>query len=502
MTLSQRMAIIVAVPLLVVLAYTAVSIGTVASIFAPGADTLSDEQRSGAIVHLVLSLAALICAIGVPAFIVRKTRREFAEILEVMTRIASEDTTLQVPFTSETNELGDLAAIAQTMRQNIVDRAQAEAMSRDADDARRAQEDAVAQERLLAQQEKDELQRQRELADAAAQARAAEEAQAKLDAERAHADRLAPIIEKLAFALKELADGNLSVRLNEPFGHEFDDLRTDFNRAGERMCESIQEVAGVASGIETRARDLASGAENLSTRSEHQASTLEETAATLNEISASVTSSSEGAARANVAVQETQQSAERARDVARETISAMDEIEASSAKISTIIGVIDEIAFQTNLLALNAGVEAARAGDAGRGFAVVASEVRELALRTAEAAKEVKQLVNESTNHVNGGADLVKQSCETLDNISASVVSVSALIEEIARSTVEQATSIQETNRAIHEMDQITQQNVAMVMGTTNVTHELCADADQLSSWVSTFVLAKRVQNQPSIAAA
>jgi methyl-accepting chemotaxis protein len=194
-----------------------------------------------------------------------------------------------------------------------------------------------------------------------------------------------------------------------------------------------------------------------------------------------------GANHARQVVSTAKTEAEQSGIVVRDAVAAMSEIEKSSSEISQIIGVIDEIAFQTNLLALNAGVEAARAGEAGRGFAVVASEVRALAQRSAEAAKEIKGLIQASTRQVSAGVDLVGQAGKALDRIAVQVTELNGVVAEIAASAQEQSTALAEVNTAVNQMDQVTQQNAAMVEETTAASHSLAQEAERLSSLVGQF---------------
>ncbi len=215
------------------------------------------------------------------------------------------------------------------------------------------------------------------------------------------------MIDALRDALGRLSGGDLSSQIEVPFAGANDQLRTDFNAAVARLNETISAVAARAATIRGEVEDISSASDDLSRRTEHQAATLEETAAALTEITASVSSAADGARQANEVVSQARKNAEQSGGVVRDAVAAMGEIAESSKKISSIISVIDDIAFQTNLLALNAGVEAARAGDAGRGFAVVASEVRALAQRSSDAAREINALISASGEHVTRGVTLV-----------------------------------------------------------------------------------------------
>jgi methyl-accepting chemotaxis protein len=237
------------------------------------------------------------------------------------------------------------------------------------------------------------------------------------------------------------------------------------------------------------AEQISTASADLSKRTEQQAANLEETAAALDQIPTTVRRTAESAAQASNAATATRADAERSGAVVEEAVSAMFEIETSSRQIGQIIGVIDEIAFQTNLLALNAGVEAARAGEAGKGFAVVASEVRALAQRAAEAAKEIKALIAASSTQVEHGVKLVGQGSEALLAIASKVAEMDGLISEIARSAQEQASGLAQVNTAVGQMDQVTQQNAAMVEEATAAAANLRIQAQDLTDLVGQFRL-------------
>jgi methyl-accepting chemotaxis protein len=239
--------------------------------------------------------------------------------------------------------------------------------------------------------------------------------------------------------------------------------------------------------MQSGAKEISSAAEDLSRRTERQAASLEETAAALDQITATVRRTAENAQEADKVVSQTRAQAETGGAVVQRAVDAMGEIERSSDQISQIIGVIDEIAFQTNLLALNAGVEAARAGEAGRGFAVVASEVRALAQRSADSAKEIKTLISASGAQVKSGVVLVRETGEALTGIAGRIVEVTQLMSEIRGSTQEQAVGLAEVNTAVNEMDQVTQQNAAMVEESTAASVALSREAAELAQLVGRF---------------
>lgn len=250
---------------------------------------------------------------------------------------------------------------------------------------------------------------------------------------------------------------------------------------------TIEKVVKAAVSMLDGATGISQSAEDLSQRTESQAATLEETAAALDELSASVTSAAEGARNVEQTVGDARDEAQASGQVVQSAVCAMTEIEQSSTHISQIIGVIDDIAFQTNLLALNAGVEAARAGEAGRGFAVVASEVRALAQRSSEAAMEIKNLISSSGTQVAKGVELVDKAGAALQNIMERVNHISLLVSDIARGAEEQSIGLQEINSGVIQLDQVTQQNAAMVQEATAASQLLTDDASMLTNLVSRF---------------
>ncbi|WP_027486759.1 methyl-accepting chemotaxis protein [Allorhizobium undicola] len=311
--------------------------------------------------------------------------------------------------------------------------------------------------------------------------------------ERQRASAMAQATEGLASGLKRLSQGDLTVRLSQPFSQEFESLRADFNATAEQLSETLTSVASATGSIEGGSREISQSANDLSKRTEQQAAALEETAAALDEITANVSNSSKRTEEARSVAAEANASARQSGAVVANAVDAMQRIEQSSSQISNIIGVIDEIAFQTNLLALNAGVEAARAGEAGKGFAVVAQEVRELAQRSAQAAKEIKELIRNSANEVENGVKLVTATGEALKVIESHVVNINSQLDAIATSAREQATGLAEVNTAVNQMDQTTQQNAAMVEEATAASSSLASEATRLRELVGQFKLDGRL---------
>ncbi|WEZ85603.1 methyl-accepting chemotaxis protein (plasmid) [Rhizobium sp. 32-5/1] len=310
-------------------------------------------------------------------------------------------------------------------------------------------------------------------------------------------------VDQLADALQALSGGDLTQHIDTPFIPTLERLRTDFNGAAEKLRAAMQAVAENAGAIAAGAQQIRTASDDLAKRTEHQAASVEQTAAALEQITTTVADSSKRADEAGSLVRQTRENAEHSGTIVRGAVDAMGRIDSSSAEISNIIGVIDEIAFQTNLLALNAGVEAARAGEAGKGFAVVAQEVRELAQRSAKAAKEIKGLITSSNSHVKSGVSLVGETGTALGLIVSQVQQVNINVAAIVESAREQAIGLKEINTAVNTMDQGTQQNAAMVEEATAAAHSLAKESDALFRLVGQFNIGNgRASSKPQPAAA
>ena len=310
------------------------------------------------------------------------------------------------------------------------------------------------------------------------------EEQERREAERQQRDAAAQLesshlehaVSEIGVGLKNLAQGDLDCRIQQPLNEKYEPLRSDFNLAVDQLSEALGSVLVTARSVGEGTREVADSAGDLSARTEQQAAALEEAAAALNEITANVASASNTTSETKKVAMAATTAAEESGKVVANAEAAMRRIEEGSQQISSIIGVIDEIAFQTNLLALNAGVEAARAGEAGKGFAVVAQEVRELAQRSANAAKEIKTLIQNSNDEVTNGVKLVRDTAHALKAIGDHIVQINQQMDVIAVSSREQATGLAEINSAVNAMDQNTQKNAAMV-------EELLAAAATLDSY-------------------
>ncbi len=309
-------------------------------------------------------------------------------------------------------------------------------------------------------------------------------------------------VETIGIALGKMAQGDVSFMLDKPFAPDFEALRTNLNEAVTQLASTLGAVAQSTEQIDSGCREISTSAEDLSKRTEQQAASLEETAAALDQITVNVNNASKRSEEARHATQLADTSATHSGKIVAEAVGAMARIEQSSNQISNIIGVIDEIAFQTNLLALNAGVEAARAGEAGKGFAVVAQEVRELAQRSAQAAKEIKELIRNSSEEVKNGVKLVSETGEALKTIQDNIVAVNDHMQAIASAAREQATGLSEINSAVNQMDQVTQQNAAMVEESNAASATLANEAQRLRQFISRFILGKHDRMQTAGGAA
>ncbi|MCM2472862.1 PAS domain-containing protein [Rhizobium sp. CG5] len=310
--------------------------------------------------------------------------------------------------------------------------------------------------------------------------------------ERVHA------VKTIGESLTKLAAGDLTFNLDTPFAADFESLRGSMNEAVTQLGTTLAAVSKSTEQIDSGTREISHSAQDLSKRTEQQAASLEETAAALDQITVNVSNASKRAEEARTAAATASDNAARSGKVVADAVGAMARIETSSSQISNIIGVIDEIAFQTNLLALNAGVEAARAGDAGKGFAVVAQEVRELAQRSAQAAKEIKELIRNSSDEVRNGVKLVSETGEALSTIQENIVAVNEHMEAISSSAREQATGLSEVNAAVNQMDQVTQQNAAMVEESNAASATLAQETERLRQLISRFALGSHYQAEGS----
>ncbi|MFN3546642.1 MAG: methyl-accepting chemotaxis protein [Mesorhizobium sp.] len=375
-----------------------------------------------------------------------------------MTKLAQGDFSSEAPYAGRKDEIGDMAASIAVFRQAGLDNLRLE------QDKRLSQE-WTEQERAARLAE-----REREAAD------------------------LARVVQDLGAGLERLADCNIRMTIDAPFAEQFESLRRDFNNSIGLFQSVLEQVMEKTRALNAGGSEMHASADSLAQRTEQQAAALEQASAALEQITATVRSSSEKIRQTRAQASEARNAAQASQTVVRNAVDAMNRIEAGSQKIATVVSVIDEIAFQTNLLALNAGVEAARAGEAGRGFAVVAQEVRELAQRSASAAKEIGEIIRKSKVEVDAGVQYVGETGEVLTQIAGYVTSIDANVSEIDRAAGEQTTGLEQINLSVNELDRMTQQNAGMVEETTSVSAMLAENARILAEIVSRFKLNRRKQ--------
>jgi methyl-accepting chemotaxis protein len=413
--------------------------------------TAGAERQQANTISVGAMLIGIAIAMAAGAALVLTLKGPIGQITAAMRRLAEGKLDTAISGEGRRDEIGDMARALSVFKGNAIAKVEMEA---EADRSRRAAE-------------AERLRNERERMDAAQQVEMA--------------------VEALAAGLSELSRGHLDTSIAEPFSGNLDRLRQDFNASVAGLRETIVGITGTAGLIQDNGRQMAEAADDLARRTEQQAAALEQTAAAVDEITATVRNSTERTGNAQRIVQDAKRKADMSADIVQNAVSAMDRIKEASDRIGQIIGVIDSIAFQTNLLALNAGVEAARAGEAGKGFAVVAQEVRELAQRSASAAKEIGSLIAASEAEVATGTRFVGETGDALMDIARQIVSLSGEVEMVATAAREQATSLQEINASVNSMDQMTQRNAAMVEETNAATRQLATEADTLMALVERF---------------
>jgi len=409
-----------------------------------------DSERSATISVITMVVGTLLAIIG-GLMLVETLRAPLKRITSVMSRLASGDLSVPIEGRNRGDEIGDMVRSVTVFRDAALEN-------------KRLEEEAEAARH---RSEQESTQRAQERARVEADQRAA--------------------LEALSSVLEALANGQLDVSMRDDLPADFVAMASTYNQAVEALRATLEEVRAASADINAGTENLAVSADDLARRTEQQAAALEESVRALSHLSDVVRTTADGAGRTAQSVQVARDHARQSGVVVRKAVEAMAEISRSSEKISTIIGVIDEIAFQTNLLALNAGVEAARAGEAGRGFAVVAQEVRDLAQRCANAAKEIKTLISVSGGQVRSGVELVENTGVALNSIIDQVEEVQALVETISAATREQSTGISEVTHAVRDVELITQQNAAMVEENNAEIHGLRQRVDILMHKISRF---------------
>ena len=421
-------------------------------------DDLQAQVRVAIWNAVMIGAAVLLLGSAAAFYVIRGITRPLSAIHNALGAVADENVDIAIPHTDMRNEVGMMAKATQALQQKVRER-----------------------HAMAARQDIQDLEHDAER-------------QRNIDMQQNDAKAQAMVVTTIGTALEQLADGDLTTRCRD-LGPNYAGLRDNFNNALAHLEAAMSKVSAKGVDIGGSKEEIRRASNELSKRTEHQAANLEETSAALDELTVAVRQTADGAHEAAKRVTSVSTEATKSDAVVAEAIGAMSGIEQSSEEISKIIGVIDEIAFQTNLLALNAGVEAARAGEAGKGFAVVAQEVRELAQRSAAAAKEIKAQISRSSGQVQNGVRLVGETGDALKRISDQIKAASDIVSKIAHSASEQDTTLRTISSAMNQLDAATQQNAAMAEETTASAEVLAADTEDLLELIRSFKVGEARQN-------
>ena len=422
-------------------------------------NSASDEREHANALSLSAMLIGIVIAIIAGIGLVLTFKKPIGQITNAMRRLAEGRLETAIQGDARVDEIGDMARALGVFKENALAKVRMEsetAEARAAADAERARND---------------------------------------EEKRISEEQISFAVNALAAGLDRLAHGDLTRAIDTPFSGSLDRLRADFNASLTTLRDTLSQIQDNALTIQASGSAMQGAAGDLSRRTEAQAASLEETAAAVEEITSTVRNSADRAREANAIVVSARSNADASVVVVNDAVSAMSRIEGASKQIEQIIDVIDEIAFQTNLLALNAGIEAARAGEAGKGFAVVAMEVRELAQRSAGAAKEIKGLIETASREVSSGVGHVQKTGGVLNDISRQISDISSHMNMIATAAQDQSSALGEVNSTVNRMDQMTQANAAMVEETTAMSRQLATEADELMKLVGRFRLGAETQS-------
>jgi methyl-accepting chemotaxis protein len=413
-------------------------------------DDLQDKVKAMVIATLAQGIGVVLLGLLAAYFLVRSITGPLSTIHHGLTAVADERTDVEIPHAEMSNEIGAMAKATLALREKVKERLEME---------RRA----IEQQRVIDS-----------------------ERESTMRLKQTEAETQSHVVSTISVALQALSSGDLTVRCSD-LGPTYEGLRNDFNDALEKLEEAMLTVSHKGHEITASKDEIRRASSELSTRTERQAANLEEASAAIEELSVTVRHAADGAREAATKVSNISTEAARSDEVVVKAIAAMSGIEQSSSEITKIIGVIDEIAFQTNLLALNAGVEAARAGDSGKGFAVVAQEVRELAQRSAAAAKQIKEQISQSSDQVSAGVNLVGKAGDALRQISSQIQEANAIVASIARSAQEQNATLGSISSSVNQLDIATQQNAAMAEETTASATVLAQETEELLNLIGNF---------------
>ncbi|MBB3944967.1 methyl-accepting chemotaxis protein [Rhizobium skierniewicense] len=413
-------------------------------------DDLQAQVRSTIINAISFGVGVFLLGLLAAYVVIRGISKPLDDIHKALGEVANENVDLAIPHTGMKNEIGLMAKATEALQHKV-------------------------RERHTMQRHQEEQQDQLDT-----------ERQNNLNMQRDEAELQARVVTTIGDALAQLAQGDLTVRCRD-LGSRYASLRDNFNDALSQLDAAMEKVNIKSIDIGGSKDEIRKASNELSQRTERQAASLEETSAALDELTVAVRQTADGATEAAKRVNSISSDANHSDKIVEQAIGAMSGIEQSSEEISKIIGVIDGIAFQTNLLALNAGVEAARAGEAGKGFAVVAQEVRELAQKSAAAAKEIKEQIARSSTQVENGVRLVGEAGDALKRISDQIKSSSDIVSKIAHSAAEQDTTLRSISSSLNQLDAATQHNAAMAEETTASAEALAADTEELLNLIRTF---------------